>query len=72
MTRLDDDSDAKVPWELSRGHQMLTLARAACLFEDHRYADELERQLDSWLQDNPPGVGINWVNAMEVALRAVN
>ena len=31
ITRLDDASDAKVPWELSRGHQLLTLARAACL-----------------------------------------
>ncbi len=72
VTRLDDDSDAKVPWELSRGHQLLTLARAAVLFDDERYAAELERQLDSWLEANPPGHGINWVNAMEVALRAVN
>jgi hypothetical protein len=72
ITRLDDDSDAKVPWELSRGHQLLTLARAACLFEHERYATELERQLASWLDVNPPGVGINWVTPMEIALRAVN
>ena len=72
ITRLDDDSDAKVPWELSRGHQLLTLARAARLFEDERYAAELERQLACWLEANPPGVGINWVTPMEVALRAVN
>jgi hypothetical protein len=71
-TRLDDTSDAKVPWELSRSHHLLTLARAACLFEDERYAEELERQLRSWLEENPPGKGINWTNPMEVALRAVN
>lgn len=71
-TRLDDSSDAKVPWELSRNHHLLTLARAACLFEDERYATELERQLRSWLDENPPGYGINWTNPMEVALRAVN
>lgn len=71
-TRLDDDSDAKVPWELSRGHQLLTLARAAALTHDERFALELERQLDSWIRENPPGIGINWVNAMEVAIRAVN
>jgi len=71
-TRLDDSSDAKVPWELSRGHHLLTLARAACLFEDERCATELERQLRSWLDENPPGYGINWTNPMEVALRAVN
>jgi uncharacterized heparinase superfamily protein len=72
VTRLDDDSDAKVPWELSRGHQLLTLARAARLFEDETCAAELERQLSSWIEANPPGHGINWVNAMEVGLRAVN
>jgi uncharacterized heparinase superfamily protein len=71
-TRLDDSSDAKVPWELSRSHHLLTLARASHLFEDERYATELERQLRSWLDENPPGYGINWTNPMEVALRAVN
>ncbi len=72
VTRLDDASDAKVPWELSRGHQLLTLARAARLEQDARFAAELERQLGSWIESNPPGVGINWTNAMEVGLRAVN
>src|SRR5439155_9585797 len=38
VTRLGDDSDAKVPWELSRGHQLLTLARAFALFRDERDA----------------------------------
>ncbi|MBD0291466.1 MAG: alginate lyase family protein, partial [Thermoleophilia bacterium] len=72
VTRLDDESDAKVPWELSRGHQLLTLARAARLFEDERFSLELERQLGSWIEANPPGFGINWTNAMEVGLRGVN
>jgi hypothetical protein len=72
VTRPDDSSDAKVPWELSRCHQLLTLARAARLFEDERFAAALEAQLDSWLTANPPGIGINWVNPMEVAIRAVN
>ena len=72
VTRLDDPSDAKVPWELSRGHQLLTLARAARLYQDECFASELEGQLSSWLEQNPPGRGINWVNAMEIAIRAVN
>jgi uncharacterized heparinase superfamily protein len=71
-TRLDDSSDAKVPWELSRSHHVLTLSRAARLFEEEQYATELERQLRSWLDENPPGYGINWTNPMEVAIRAVN
>lgn len=72
ITRLDDDSDAKVPWELSRGHQLLTLARAGRLTGERRYADELSRQIESWLRANPPYVGINWGNAMEAGIRAVN
>lgn len=72
VTRLEDESDAKVAWELSRGHQLLTLARAACVFEDERYAAELESQLKSWLDTNPPGIGINWTTPMEVGIRAVN
>src|SRR4051794_29137462 len=65
-------SEIRIPWELSRSHHLLTLARAACLFEDERYARELELQLQSWLDDNPPGIGVNWINPMEVGLRAVN
>ena len=72
ITRLDDESDAKVPWELSRCHHLLTLARAARVFEDDRYAAELERQLASWLDANPPGIGINWTTPMEAGIRAVN
>ena len=72
VTRLDDPSDAKVPWELSRSHHLVTLARATRLFEEERYATELERQLRAWLEQNPPGMGINWTNPMEVAIRAVN
>jgi hypothetical protein len=72
VTRLDDDSDAKVPWELSRSHHILTLARAATLFDDRRYANAAFADLESWLVANPPGIGINWTNPMEVGIRAIN
>jgi hypothetical protein len=72
VTRLSDRSDAKIPWELSRCHHLLTLARAARIFRQERYAREFEAQLDAWLDANPPGIGINWTNPMEVGIRAVN
>jgi hypothetical protein len=72
VTRLNDNSDAKVPWELSRCHHFLALARAACLCDEPQYARECSRQMTDWIAANPPGVGINWTNTMEVALRATN
>ncbi len=72
ITNLDDSSDPKVVWELSRGHHLLTMARAARLTSDAELASEVHEQLLAWIADNPPGIGINWVNAMEVALRATN
>ena len=71
-TRLTDASDAKVPWELSRCHHLLTLARTGRIFDDSYFADEVADQISDWLAENPPGTGINWVNTMEVALRVVN
>jgi hypothetical protein len=65
-------ADPKVPWDLSRGHQLLALGRAAALFGEERFAAELERQIRSWIDANPAGAGINWANPMEVALRATN
>lgn len=72
VTRLSDASDAKVPWELSRGHHLLGLARAAVLFDRPDYAEELSSQLHDWIEQNPPGCGINWANAMECGIRATN
>ena len=72
ITRLTDESDAKVPWELSRSHHLLTLARAFVLFGDERYAAELEAQIAHWIESNTPGHGINWATPMEVAIRAIN
>jgi hypothetical protein len=68
---LEEGSDLKVPWELSRGEHLLTLARAWVVFNDARYRDELQAQLRSWLDANPVGWGVNWGCTMDVALRAL-
>ncbi|MCX6387408.1 MAG: heparinase II/III family protein [Solirubrobacterales bacterium] len=72
ITRLSDSSDAKMPWEISRSHQMLVLARAARLTGDPKYRDELQGQFEDWIASNPAGLGINWDNAMGVSIRAIN
>jgi hypothetical protein len=69
---LRPDCDIKVPWDLSRAHHLPTLGRAYWLTGDERYPREFITQVRSWIRANPPEDGVNWVNAMETAIRAIN
>ena len=64
--------DHKNIWELNR-HQHLVLLAQAYLFSGRQdYLDEILRQLESWLKENPFQRGINWSSALEVAFRALS
>lgn len=64
-----DDFDPRTTWELNRGHGWVVLARAYAATRDRRFRDRLVHELRSWRRTNPVGVGINWVSAMEAAIR---
>lgn len=63
--------DHKVLWELNR-HQYL-LAPAFCWILDHDQGqfELIQLHLRSWLAENPPGIGVNWVSSLEIAYRAI-
>ncbi|HXG12353.1 MAG TPA: alginate lyase family protein [Gemmataceae bacterium] len=65
-------ADIKLPWELARCQHWPLLAQAYLLTGASRYAIEIARQLDDFMQANPVGIGINWTCTMDVALRAAN
>ncbi|UCF80984.1 MAG: alginate lyase family protein [Acidobacteriota bacterium] len=67
-----DDSDIKVPWELSRFQHIPTLGKAFWLSRDMRYAEEFALQVADWMNKNPVEYGPNWKCPMDVAIRAVN
>jgi heparinase II/III-like protein len=67
-----DDSDIKVPWELSRCQHLPLLGAAFRLSGERRYLDELGAQLESWIDANPVEIGANWLCTMDVAIRAGN
>jgi uncharacterized heparinase superfamily protein len=69
---LDQPSDVKVAWELSRCQHFATLGQAYWLTGDERYAREFVAQVTDWLDANPLGYGVNWMCPMDVALRAVS
>ncbi|HYP54291.1 MAG TPA: alginate lyase family protein, partial [Pyrinomonadaceae bacterium] len=63
--------DKKIIWELNRHQHFMTLGRAHFLTGDERYARAFAAHLASWIQANPPKLGINWASSLEVAFRAV-
>lgn len=69
---LHHPSDIKVPWELSRFHQVWWLGKAYWLTSDERYAEKFRTLIEHWIQENPPGLGANWTTAMEAAIRSCN
>ena len=64
--------DAKWIWELNRLQHLPWLAQAWLFTGDDRYSKAAFAQLDSWLEQNPPGVGIAWRGAFEAGIRAIS
>jgi hypothetical protein len=62
----------KVLWELNRHQHFFTLGVAFWLTGDERYGGTFARHLDSWMDQNPPGMGINWSSSLEIAFRAMS
>lgn len=64
--------DHKTIWELSRHQHLVLLAQAHLLSGRQDFLDELVRQLESWLAQNPFQCGMNWSSALEVAFRSLS
>ncbi len=64
--------DHKVLWEFNR-HQYL-FDCALCWLVQQRADDFsiIQWHLSSWLQSNPPKIGVNWASSLEVAYRALS
>ena len=69
---LEDDSDIKVVWELSRHQHFVTLGQAYALTGNAKYAVEFKEQIESWIKGNTFTMGPNWACSMDIGLRAVS
>jgi hypothetical protein len=67
-----ETGDKKIVWELNRHQHFFTLGLAYWLTKDERYAETFARHLESWMEKNPPGSGINWFSSLEVAFRELD
>lgn len=64
--------DSKVIHELNRMQHLPRLAKAFFLTGDERYAVEASSQIDSWIEQNPVGRGINWQASLEISIRVLS
>lgn len=67
-----ETGNKKVIWELNRHQHFFTLGVAYWLTNDEKFADMFALHLESWMNENPPGLGINWASSLEVAFRAIS
>jgi hypothetical protein len=64
--------DHKIIWELNRHQHFLALGRAWWLSGHAAARATFVRHLASWMDANPPLVGINWASMLELALRSLS
>ena len=67
-----ETGNKKILWELNRHQHFFTLGVAYWLTRDEKYAEKFAEHLGSWIEQNPPGVGVNWSSSLEVAFRAIS
>ncbi len=67
-------ADIKVPWELARCQHLpqLALAHSADIGDRAALVREFRNQVLDFIAANPPRFGVNWVCAMDVAIRVAN
>ena len=68
----NETGDKKVVWELNRHQFFVVLGQAYALTGQECYAECFSRLIRSWMDDNPPKVGINWLSSLELAFRSLS
>jgi hypothetical protein len=64
--------DKKIVWELNRHQFFVTLGQAYWFTGEERFAHAFCSLITSWMDQNPPKLGINWASSLEISLRAIS
>jgi hypothetical protein len=67
-----ETGNKKILWELNRHQHFFTLGVAFILTNDERFAARFVAHLESWIEQNPPSMGVNWSSSLEVAFRSMS
>jgi hypothetical protein len=68
----NETGDKKIIWELNRHQYFFTLGVAYWLTGDARFAKVFVEHLSSWMEQNPLGMGVNWVSSLEISFRTIS
>jgi hypothetical protein len=63
--------DIKIIWEMSRMDWALALSKMNVISGDNQYLKLLNNWLASWIDQNMPQTGPNWICAQETAIRLI-
>ena len=61
----------RATWDLNVLHHLAELGKAWWLTGEDRYASQYVLQCLDWMEKNPPNMGVNWLDEMSVARRAI-
>ena len=64
--------DVKYVWEFNRLQFLQPVAALAAYDRDDSLADFCLAEIESWIDANPPFLGVNWASGIELALRTVS
>lgn len=64
--------DFKYFWELPRLQHLITLAKAYYLTSDEKCAEEVVKQIESFIKQSPYLRGVNWIMPMEASIRLIS
>jgi hypothetical protein len=62
----------KLTWEKNRHHHLTVLALAYHLTDKEKYAKEVVDQIQSWIEQNPFLLGVNWTHPLEQGIRLIS
>lgn len=64
--------DIKYLWEPNRHAELVTLAQAWHLTGEEKYVEGCRILLESWFDQCPYPLGVNWTSSLELAIRLLN
>ncbi len=68
----DSDADIKYSWKLNSHPHLVTLGKAFYLTGNEKYSREFLEELNTWMDQNPPYIGINWISNVQISQRLVS